>query len=310
MENLITPDIQGDENVLSFINKIDYGSNYFISNDNETLIFIKDCCKIINASLDNQVVRIEEEKAIDELEFRGFKFGEGLHKIVCSVKKDDLLNLSDDSYMMFKYIKEAFNSESMVKLYLDDSLHSYAKKQAKKDLIFGLDNEIPFFIKAKKKLNVYEQIKQSFYNGEDYIKFDFKTTSVATVRCYASTISNMAGVKFRCSIVDGFITVYFKPISIEQDAENKIIPILKNAFKTNEKIKNFLDGLIANFQPNSNPIIEAGFEYNGKVYDHSEWAKQPIWIRQGYESEYNMENDIKGPDATPKIESFDDDPEF
>jgi len=289
--------------VMAFAGSIDYGASYFICKDQEVSIFLKDAFKIINGSIGREVTRVVEEKSIEELEFRNMTLSDGLCKVICSVKNDVIPALNEDSFFLFRYMNQAFYTGEMVSFELHESLYKYAKKQAIKDIVFGVSDGSAYFVKSKNKKSIYESIKESFYNGEDNIKFDLKDTSVATVRCYASTISKFSGVKFRCNIVDSEIVVYFKPLSLMDEGKNKIITILKNNFNDNSQVQMLLNELLLMFPnklPDPIPATERIYTHNGKNFTAQEWMKQPIWVRQGYVSEYNMENEIKGLiDMTP-----------
>lgn len=327
----VIENLQNESNVLSFIDRIVYGSNYFISKNDESLLFLDNCVKILNASVGSNAVRVVEEKAIDMLEFYGYSIGDGLHNIICTLDKKDLPDLSEDSYNMLSFMNDAFNNKRMSRLDLDPSLFSYAKKLAKKDVMFDVDVDSPFFIGTKKNTPVYDQIKQAFYRGDNSIKFDINEVSVSTVRCYTSTLSKMSGNKFRCNIIEGFVTVQFKPITDIEDARMRISFIL-NSFKTKKESKAVLISLIDRFNdedevisdsdtekidarmaqyikssqsvgvPKTNDDLNTGYKLYGKYVSKDEYSAAEIWQRQGYASEYNMEHGIEGKeDKTPVV---------
>jgi hypothetical protein len=266
--------------------------------------------KVINESLSAQVVRYEPEQLVDVLEMYGRKYDDGLFKIISTRTKDKLPNLSEDSYNMHKFLNDAFNNKRKVNFYLDPSLYSYAKRLAKKDLIFDVDDVSAFFWGVNKELSVYDKIKKAFYSGEDSIKFDVKTVSVATVRCYASTLSQMSGNKFRTKILNGFVTVFFKPLTDYECTKNAIIPML-SFLKTNQEKFDFLIYVAAEFKENNsnavdqqNPLqnqilpkqepIFTGRKLYGKPVSEEEYRAAENWQRLGFASKYNWENDIKG----------------
>lgn len=319
--------LENESDVINFIDRIDYGSIYFIAKNVDVISFIDNCMKVINASLGAQVVRYEPEQLVDMLQMYGMTFGDGLYKIISTRSKDQIPELSDDSYNIAKFLNDAFNNKRLVRLDIDQSLYPYAKRLAKKDVLFDVDSTGPFFWGVNKEKSVYDQIKQAFYNGEDSIKFDVKTVSVATVRCYTSTLSKMSGNKFRCNIIDGFVTVQFKPISDEQDAVNRIIPVL-SIFKSNDEKFNFLMRIAAEFKDNDDIVVfppkTSTIETNnitanvpeipafipklyGKEVSLDEYKNAENWQRIGFASKYNWENDIKGDiDMYPKDARFDD----
>ena len=310
--------LETEADVINIIETIDYGSTYFICENEDIISYLEDCLRVINESLSAQVVRFEQEGLIDILNDYGRKYGDGLCKIISSRPKDKLPELSEDSYNIRKFLNDAFNNKRKVNFYLDPSLHNYAKRLAKKDVMFDVDDVSAFFWGVNKELSVYDQIKKAFYSGEDSIKFDVQTVSVATIRCYTSTLSKMSGNKFRCNIVEGFVIVYFKPISDVEDARNRIIPILKT-LKSKEAIRLFLTGLILEFTysetekealsntkefpkpatiPEGVSIVRRLY---GKPVSEEEYRSAANWQRAGYASEYNWENDIRGDvDMYPK----------
>jgi len=245
MKNYVL-NLENERDVLNFVSIIDYGSNHFVCKDDEILNFVKNCATILNEAYGSVSFRIEKEELVDMLEFYEVKRNDGLYRFVSSIEKEFLPNLHDDSFYMVKYMNQAFNEKRRVRLSLDDSLFKYARKMAKNDVVFDTDEDSPFFMCAKRELSIYEQIKRSFYRGDDYIKFDSENISVATVRCYASTISKLSGKKFRCNIDEGYVTIYFKKISDSEDAEKRIIQILEN-LKTHEEICGILLTLNSRF---------------------------------------------------------------
>lgn len=331
----IIENLQNESNVLSFIDRIEYGSNYFISKNDDSLFFLDNCVKILNASVGSNAVRVVEEKAIDMLEFYGYSIGDGLHNIICTLDKKNIPDLSEDSYNMLSFMNDAFNNKRISRLDLDPSLFSYAKKLAKKDVMFDVDLDSPFFIGTKKNTSIYDQIKQAFYRGDNSIKFDVNEVSISTVRCYTSTLSKMSGNKFRCNIIEGFVTVQFKPMTNIEDARMRIAFILKS-FKTKKESKAVLVSLIEMFSddnevisdsdtekiddrmaqyikssqsvyvPKTNDDLNTGYKLYGKYVSKDEYAAATMWQRQGYASEYNMNNDIEGPDDMDPIVEDDD----
>jgi len=317
--------LESESDVINIIETIDYGSTYFICENEEILSFVDNCLKVINESLSAQVVRFESEKLIDILEAHGRNYDDGLYKIISSRPKDKLPVLSDDSYNILKFLNDAFNNKRKVNFYLDPSLYDYAKRLSKKDVVFDTDDVSAFFWGINKELSIYDQIKKAFYSGEDSIKFDVNAVSVATVRCYTSTLSKMSGNKFRCNIIDGFVTVYFKPLNDFDDARNRILPII-GVFKTKEKKFEFLMSLAAEFNTsllvNNNivghkkeiisPDVVSGENISirklyGKPVSEEEYKNAENWQRLGFASEYNWENDIKGDtDMYPQDARFDD----
>lgn len=300
--SLFIEKLESDNDVLRLINIIDYGSTYFICENENVISFLDSCVKVINESLGVKTVRFERETLVDVLEMYEVKNGHGLFKIISSRSREQLPMLSDDSFNIHKFLNEAFNDKKKVYLSLDPSLYGYAKKLAKKDLIFDVDDDGPFFLGVNKELSVYEKIKNAFYSGKESIKFDAKTVSVATVRCYASTLSQMSGNKFRTRIVDGFVTVYFKPLSDKDEAKNKITAILNFLDTKQEKIL-FLTGLAYEIEANDviddskakkseAPKLER--KLYGKVVSEEEYINAENWQRLGFASKYNWENDIKG----------------
>lgn len=252
MENVII-ELKNEQNVIDFVSNVDYGSTYFICKNKDILSFVDSSLKILNESIGSLSLRYEPERLTDMLEFYNCTVDIGLFKVISSLKKEMIPELSEDSFFMLKYMNDAFNNKRQVRLYLDESLYSYAKKISKKDLLFGHDQESAFFIGAKKELRVYDQIKESFYRGEDFVKFDLNLVSVSTIRCYTSTLSKMSGNKFRCNISEGSVIVYFKPMSELHDSENKIRSILK-MFKNNDQKFNFLMSMAAEFKDNTPKI--------------------------------------------------------
>lgn len=320
--------LQNESDVISFIDKIKYGSTYFISKNNDVISFIDNCVAIINESLNKKALYLEEEKFIDELEFRNCRLGDGLYKIVSNVDKEAIPDLNIDSYYIDKKLNEAFNTKAKVRISLDQSLHKYAKKIAKNNVIFDVDENGPFFLGTVKLKSIYDQITEAFYSGNDYISFDVKKVSVATVRCYTSTISKMSGKKFRCNIDENFVVVRFKPMTDYEEVKSKIIPILKT-FNTDLGIRNFLNELSKEYlevkndtvinENNSvnresknsenleNIIKSVSRELYGKPVTEEEYLNAKNWQRLGFASEYNWENDIDGDiDMYPEDVRIDD----
>lgn len=322
--------LENESDVLSFLNKISYGTTYFVSKNNDAISFLDNCVDLINKSLDKKSLRIEDEKLIDELRFRGFNFGDGLKKVISGVQKEEIPVLSEDSYYIRKYMTQAFNEKRQVRFNLDKSLYNYAKKLAKNNLVFDVDDDGPFFLAHGKTMSIYDQIVQAFYKEEDSISFDVKKVSVSTIRCYASTISKMSGNKVKCNISNGLVTVQFKLLSEREELKNKIIPLLE-LFKSNNEKKSFLIELAAEFieidtskaplKNTSNTISRVPetiteptlFTYTlyGKQVSKEEYNNAERWQRLGFASQYNWENEIEGDvDMCPKdarLEDYDDD---
>jgi len=90
--------LENESDVINFIDRIDYGSIYFISKNSDVISFVDNCMKVINESLGAQVVRYEPEQLVDMLQMYGMTFGDGLYKIISTRSKDQIPELSDDSY--------------------------------------------------------------------------------------------------------------------------------------------------------------------------------------------------------------------
>jgi len=300
------------ENYFEVFNSLKYGYIYVTYKDEESSILFNQMITVMNEYFDSWVVE-QKEAVISDME-NGLwvdKKVEGVYQIIYKSYYKELPILHKDNYDIEKLAIEASKNNEIVYIKeFEPKLIKYAKKISKKHDVKFIGNGFNGKIKST---SVKFQIESAFMSGKNFVSFLASEYSAQSVRNQASSYSSILGRKIRVELKVGEIIVHLK----EKNELDLLMENAKEIFNRigvllgEEKRDLFFESFLNTNKPNTASItIEAGFEYNGKVYDHSEWAKQPIWIRQGYESEYNMENDIKGPDATPKNESFDDDSDF
>lgn len=294
--------LESKENVYEFMRNIKYGTNHFKCSEDNLISFLNDIKEIINESCGSKKLLLKYEKDADMLEFAGYTLDDNLCMIVCNEQSELLPSLSKDSLLIRYFLSKAFNSKSLVRFDLDPSLYRYAKKIASNKLIFGVDDEGAFFNGAEKELSVYDKMINAFRAGNDTIEFNSENTSIATIRCYTSTLSKMSGRKIKCAIKEGMITVYLKPITKKDELKRKVQYLLnefdteKEGFDLLREILHESTQLTVNTETikiqGSLPVIASPYMLNGIPVSPQEWMQQPIWIRQGYATEKEMNDDF------------------
>lgn len=287
------------ENVYEFVKNINQGTNYFIYSRPNLLNTLDEIIQIINESAGSKKLLLRAEKDVDMLKFAGYTVQDNLHVLICNDKPSSLPVLSEDSLLLKNFMSQAFNYKNLIRFDLDPSLYRYAKKLASNKLIFGVDSLGAFFNGAEKELSIYEQITKAYYAGEDTIEFNAMNTSIATIRCYTSTLSKMSGKKIKCAIKTGVITVFLKPLTKKDELKRKVQYILnelddeKQGF---DLLREMLNESNIEYKEiainNSIPVTSSAYIVNGIPVSAEEWMKQPIWVRQGYATEEDMNNDF------------------
>lgn len=218
-----------ESNIYSFMNEIKYGSNLVTyENDEARVIMLKNIeiiCEILGAGA------LEEIQYVDTVLEQGSYIDnvvDGVYNILYRVRYEFPL-LKETDYRVSEYLLTAIDQKSKVNIPdLNDNLHKYAFRTAKQlGVKFGLDVSGYYFNAQEKQKPIYKQLEDAYASGLESISFDSEKTH--TVRCYASTLGNSQGKKFRCSVANKKITVYFKEMNKSDQLFNKL-NLLYNEF--------------------------------------------------------------------------------
>lgn len=255
--------------MIKFISNLNYGQNYIYKPKDFLFEDIQERVFIINKSLNSDSLRFEKVEDKILLEFNGYLLEHNIWSVISCIENKLIPVLSEDSYCIKKFAQKAFNDKEVIFFDLDKSLYSYARKLNFNNKVnFAILNGKACFNGLEKQLSVFKRIEHAYYSGEDTIDFDTKTTSISTVRCYASTLSNLSGKKIKCSSRDGLITVFFK----EEDRHSQLkrkLGYLLNEFEEDADAIDFLLMMVAEIKEKNKPDnhSDTGFE----EYDDSEF---------------------------------------
>ena len=263
--------IKTKEDMILFISKLSYGQN-FIHKPNDYLFkSIEERLFIMNKSRNSESFRLEEITDLVLLEFHGYSSENNIYSIISTVENENLPILSEDSYNIKSFAQKAFNNKEMVFFNLDQSLYDYVKKSDfGKKANFLIVNGKPCFNGLEKQLSVYKRIEHAYYSNEESIDFDAKNTSIATVRCYTSTLSNISGKKIKCSAKDGVITVFFKEENRHSMLKRKFRHLL-NEFEEDSDAIDFLTELILDIKQKNISEIEIKSPIESTFSDDDDW---------------------------------------
>lgn len=259
--------IKNENDIKELISGLSYGQNYILNPSENLCENIEERIFIINKSCNSEPLRLE--KITDEvfLEFEGYSVEDNIWSIISSVENNQIPVLSDDSYSIKTFAQKAFNNKEVVFFNLDPSLYAYAKKlNFGNKISFSCINNRPCFNGLEKQPSVYKKIEHAYHAGEETIDFDPKTVSIATLRCYASTLSNLSGKKIRCSMKDGLITIFFK----EEDRLSQLkrkFGYLLSEFEEDSDAIDFLKLLISDMESKSKDDHVEDKEFNKSDWD-------------------------------------------
>jgi len=211
------------DDVNLFLTKISYGKFYFTCNKQVLIKELKQHLAIVNEISGSEKLKIEKETDEELLNYNDYSLSDDIQSVVSSLDRSEIDVFLEKYETITDALDFAFCQKKTVYFELDYSLYRYAKKMGSKlKVAFGVDDKGPFFNGSEKELNTYEKIIRAFRNGDDIIEFSAETTSIATVRCYVSTISKMCNRKIKCGVKNGNITVFLKPVTKEQELKREI----------------------------------------------------------------------------------------
>tara|TARA_R110000782_G_scaffold38057_2_gene89670 strand:- start:294 stop:1268 length:975 start_codon:yes stop_codon:yes gene_type:complete len=247
-----------------------------------------------------------------------------IYQIVCKNSTRLLPIIAESNYNIESIAN--YSKENNCIVVIDDfenNLISYYKSIANKYDIKFTGNG---FNGGVKSLSVRKQIENAFLEGKYNISFNCNDFNPQTIRNYASMYGSVIGKKIRVEIAKGFVIVHFKDL---HEYDNLLMLIRKSyddlcIIGDKKEVDLFFNGLIGNVieVPAINHVVDSisinnnvknddlntGYKLYGKYVSKDEYAAATMWQRQGYASEYNMDNDIEGPnDMDPIVEEDDSD---
>jgi len=300
------------ENYIDVIHGLKYGYKTVIYENDHVHILVLEMIESINEFTGKCTLR-EDFEYIDESingEWVSIKT-DNVYRLISSSYENNIPVLHDNNYKIEQFaIKAKKESIFLVIDNFETALTKYAKRIAIK---YNVKFTGSGFNGKANSLPVKRQIENAFLSGKYNISFPCDTYNPQTIRNYASVYGNLIGQKLKVEITKGLLTVHFK----ELDETTKLLNSARDIFDKiglkigkNERNKFFYNLLgaekstlelpepIKSTQYNSDePVVEIPKfvpVVNGKEVSIDEWKKQPIWIRQGFVSEYNMDKEIKG----------------
>ena len=218
--------LTNEESINDFIDKIEYGINYFAYKNQQTYRDVCEKTDIINAVIGHKQLFVKVEYNEILLTQHGYSPADKIHIVFSELDGKDLPKTHNNCFKIRDYFYEAYNSKGVVYFEIPDSVAKFAKSISTSKVSFGKDENGYFYNGIEKEISTYKKMENAFYAGEEIIEFDKAEVSSQTVRCYASAISNASGVKIKCSVLDGVITVFLKPLTRKQSLKRKLVHIL------------------------------------------------------------------------------------
>lgn len=214
-----------ENNIYSFMNTIEYGSNLIVYNNESFRKIMQDNLSVL--------CEILEPGALEEIPHADLDLIEGEYRqvlipgtfnILYRIRGEEIPQLKECDFRVKDILDDAVISRAKsVRFDLDVRLHKYAARLAKKyGVRFGHDQGLQYFDGSVKELPVSVRIENAFNEGRENISFDAKETRIATVRQYTSTLNSILGKKFRCTLDKGIITVHFNALSRESEFISKL----------------------------------------------------------------------------------------
>lgn len=309
------------ENYKDIFNSLTYGYKVVTYDSEEVRIAFNQRIEIMNMITGLFTVE-EKQHVIDYIEN-----GEivsikpaNVYQVLYKNYREPILQIPEDNYRIeeLAMISNMNKSITVIKD-LHYNLVRYAKSISNKYNVKFTGSGFNGMIKA---LSVRKQIEEAYLAGKYNISFSSNDFNAQTIRNHASIYGSLIGKKIKVEFSKGLITVVFKSL----DEVNSLFFQIKDSYQRlieisePKEIDLFFDKLFNRDHEEKTEItkkielindalpIESPYKLYGKSVTKDEYVAAEIWQRQGYASEYNMENGIEGKeDKTPtKIERMND----
>lgn len=199
------------ENIYSFMNSIEYGTNLVTFEDITSRAILYENIELLNEVLGPGAIELNPfiNTEIVNGQYVDAEV-EGVFNVLYRNRSQEIPQLTKTDYCLKNFLKSAISEKTRYELKLDERLHKYAAKLAKRNGIkFGSNEKGQYFEGSEKAKPILRQLEEAYDRGDECIVFDTKDVSIHTVRCYASTLGSINGEKFSCEAAYGKLTVYF-----------------------------------------------------------------------------------------------------
>jgi len=206
-------------NIYSFVNSLKYGINSLSIDKAIKRDEFFNILETYNLACSAEIMRFRQ---------LGNEFENDIFEIIVTERDYVFPVLNEHDFLLDSLAKFAFRGKNIYNLSINPVMIKHAFKIGKRNGVKFIQNGDEYmFSGLSKEKPVSTQITDAYFRGDTNIRFELNKHVATTLRCYASNIGSIHGKKFRCSVGNGVMTIWFKEPNPKDAFEEEIKTVIE-----------------------------------------------------------------------------------